>query len=435
MSQENSLNISSRDKKQQELIYIWKTTKNREGKICNGTICAVGGFGKTNMVIEYVFKPIQQKIDLSMYETPFIVIVPKIDLLVQWENRCKEKGINNVYCTTVQSLIKSKKLFQCKLVVYDEIHRYSSTEFKKCFSNLLIHSEWRLGLSGSLNEKLRYFLREKDLPIVAELTEQEAISNGWVCDYKEYNLPIYLDKNTSLTLKNIQDEYNKKLILLSTDRPDWSIIGKVLEYKTNILGKKEYPYAKQIAQLKNLDVGVIIGAAISLRKLIQERKKIIYNYPKKIEVTKQIIDLFPNKKIVTFSLENDFVDKLSQYCGGISLHGGIGTKKKQKEILDNFYSSKSGVLHTCFKLSEGTDIPDLEIGINVSYYSSWVSNVQKIWRVTRKIDNKEPIFINLYLKYHPSINDITQEEYWLIKQQQNRKRNVKWIENINDLYE
>lgn len=443
-----------RDKKQQELIYLWKTKKNKSGQICNGTICAVGGFGKTAMVIEHVFKPIQEKLDLSNYETAFLIVVPKTDLVNQWTQRCNDAGIKKFLVVTVQSFIKSNSLFSCKLVVYDEVHRYYGQKFRRCFSDLIVYSEWKLGLSGSLTPELRNFLAMKGLPVIAEVTQEEALRNGWIANYKEYNLPVYMDYESSVKLQELQKEYDKKLRFLSTDKPDWNVVEKVLNRKIIGVQKDEkgnelyyktgkrrgqkryiykYEYAEELAKIKKQEIGVVIKTAIRLRLIIQERKKIIYNHPKKIETVKKLLQLFPDKKTVTFSMENAFVDKLVKECGGIALHGGVGNKKLQNKILSDFMTCKSCLLHTCFKLSEGTDIPNLELGINISYFSTWVSNSQKMWRVTRKEGDKKPIFINLYLKYHQKISGITQEEIWLINQQKHRKERVEWLTSVNDL--
>jgi len=450
-SEETSKTYSSRDIRQQELATIWKSKANYKGEICNGTIVAVTGFGKSRIAIEYAIKPIQEKIDLSGYEIAFIIIVDSDNLKKQWIENLSREGVEKFQVYTVHSFIKLKNV-KCKLIIYDEIDRYGGAKFRKCFS--LVNSDWKLGLTGTMTKDFRIFLSLIGIPVVAEVSREEAELNNWVAILREYNLPVYLDEKQSIDVKLLQEEYDKKLRFLSTDSPEWSVVEKVLEKKIIGVNKDEnnneleyksgyrknqkrynykYEYAEELAKLKNQEVGVIIRTAIRLRQIIQERKKIIYNHPNKIQILIKLLELFKGRKIITFSMENSFVDEIIKTCEGTSLHMKSGSKKIRKQILEDFINDKFTVLHTCSMINRGTDIKNLEVGINISYYSKSSSNIQKIGRVIRKEGEKQPIFINLYLKYHPKFNEYTQEELWLRRQQEDRKNEIEWLTSVYDL--
>jgi superfamily II DNA or RNA helicase len=434
--------------RQQEVIQIWKQSANKQ---CNGTIVAVTGFGKSRTVIEYAMKPIQEKINLDDYEVAFIVIVDSTNLRKQWIENPTNNNIQKFQVYTINSFIKIKNI-KCKLIVYDEVDRYGGSKFRKCFYN--VDSDWKLGLTGTITKEFRIFLNLVGIPVVAEVTRKEAEINNWVATVREYNLPVYLNEKESVIIKLLQEEYDKKLSFLSTDSPEWSIVEKILDKK--IIGVRkdsegndlyyttgykkgqkkyiyEYKYAEKIAKIKDQELGIIIRTAIRLRQIIQERKKIIYNHPAKIQTLKKLLELFENRKVVTFSMENSFVDEIVKVCGGVALHTSVGNKNLRKQILDDFINDKFNIIHTCSMINRGTDIKGLEIGINISYYSKASSNLQKIGRIIRKEGEKEPIFVNLYLKNHPKIREYTQEELWLRRQQKDRSDQIEWLTSIYDL--
>ena len=420
----------SRDAKQKQLIEQW------EKKSFRGTIIAPPGLGKTRMAIEYVLNKSDNK----------LVVVHKIDLVRQWKQRCPEAEV-----ATVQSLIKNTNHKEYDVIVYDEIHKLVGPKYRKCF---YIKSKKKLGLTGTADKDVRVALSSMDLGVVAECTNEEAISKGWISDYMEYNIPVYLDEKSSNYLAALQEEYDKKLRFISLDLPEWSVVEKILQKKIvgverdsngNELyhlrgknkGKKKYIYkyenAEKVAAFRKQEVGVVIRAAIRIRQIIQERKKAIYNHPKKLEYVKKLFDFYKGKKIVTFSMENNFVDEVSK-IDGVSLHGGVKPKKRQQEIIELFNNGDLMILNTCNKLNEGTDIKGLEIGINISYFGKVSVNRQRLGRVTRKEEGKKPIFINLYVKYHPKVSGYSQEELWLRRQQKDRENKVEWLSSIRDLF-
>ena len=74
------------------------------------------------------------------------------------------------------------------------------------------------------------------------------------------------------------------------------------------------------------------------------------------------------------------------------------TKKKQKEIIDEFYDLDKGVLHTVKSLQAGVDLPGLNVGIATSFSSSKIARTQTSGRIERVEGDKTSEFFNLVIK-------------------------------------
>ena len=93
-------------------------------------------------------------------------------------------------------------------------------------------------------------------------------------------------------------------------------------------------------------------------QLLQARKGFINNHPKKIEVTRRIIEARPFSKIITFS--NNI--KMAESIGG-DVYSGKVSKKKGRTTIEEFNKKTVGLLNTIRKADEGLDIVGLSVGI------------------------------------------------------------------------
>lgn len=429
--------MTSRDQRQAEAIHRWKING------LNGTIDACVGFGKTRMTIVNVLEPIHKKYP----DYRGIIIVPNRDLVKQWSEQISHLPYE-VY--TVQSLIK-KPPQEYDFIVFDEVHRYLGKEFSKV---LKYKAKWRLGLSGSLNYTTKQKLAMYNLPVVDTITLKESIEKGWNNNYQEYNLKVYLSKKESEYLHKQDLNYYKYLSLLSGGKePDFSVVqkvtykkligykeknGSILTYKS---GKRkgepipiwQYPYAEEIAKKLGKSANEIIMLGLRIQKIIRDRKKFFYNYEGKIPIVDSIIKKFKDRKIIGFTMEQEFCDKIGAFCNVPTYHGGHG-KKIRNEIMEKFKSQDTGALLACLAINEGIDIPNLDVCINISYFSTSTSNMQRLGRTVRKnMRNQNSIIINLVTVYHPSIRSKTVEEKWLRKFQNELLSSPIFIEDVNDI--
>ena len=158
--------------------------------------------------------------------------------------------------------------------------------------------------------------------------------------------------------------------------------------------------------------------AMNFMRSIQQRKTFINNHPKKIEITKRIIEARPNSKIITFS--NNI--KMAEAIGIGYVYTGKDSKKKGRITLDKFINMPSGILNTSKKCDEGIDIPNLSVAIMLGIDSSKIKATQRVGRVVRTDSNpnkRAEIFnliinntveLNWYKKAHPDGNYVTIDE-------------------------
>lgn len=93
-------------------------------------------------------------------------------------------------------------------------------------------------------------------------------------------------------------------------------------------------------------------------------------------------------------------------------------------VLDNFAKNNFNILIAVDALNAGLNVPDADAAINVSYTSAELTNIQRLGRVLRKVENKKALIINLFLEN-------TVEERWLSKKDYNLKtKNVRSISDI-----
>lgn len=431
-------------------------------------INACPGFGKTFMITELVFKKLYNKKPLK-----FIVLVGSEYLLNQWKSRTDLAEI-----ITWQTAYKQPdKFYQCDILVIDEIHNlilapkyinvFNTIDFKK----LIV-------MSGTLDDNHKEALSEKGIPISHVVTEEEAISNGWLNKKKEYNLRVEMSYYDSVRYRELSEKYREAALFIdeNVDNPDetsrwesfsaiarvnqWEFggyvswdnnrinIGKndyhkfksdIKHYKTGKNAGKPYIYkhyynAARVARMRGCSPEIIVGRAADASKLFAQRAKLVYSNRSKVDIINQFLELFPNRKIVTFSNQTDFSDLLEKETQGLAYHGKM-KKSDLTAAMDKFITNEIRVLHTVGKIKEGADIEGIDTAINCSTYSKWTDKFQKDARAGRIEHNKdETIVLNLYCVLHRAFGYEPTFEKFFLKKAQNGKQ-VEWIKNVNDIWQ
>ncbi len=188
--------MTSKDKRQKEGII--KFINNN----MNGIFQYVMGFGKTIVglkIIDYYSHIFSSYNDI-------LILVPSFAIKELWT---KELAIyksyynyntgfkNKVKIITVTSAINKfveDSIYpNYSLVIIDEIHRFTSEKRLLLLKNYLNYKHI-LGLSG---------VRPNDdilniIPIIDVITENEAIKNNWISNFKEYNIKLDMTLNDKL---------------------------------------------------------------------------------------------------------------------------------------------------------------------------------------------------------------------------------------------
>ena len=377
----------TRDERQQESVKRWIANKGK------GVIEAGTGYGKTRCAL------IAIRALLKKYpQFRILVVVPFDTLKKQWQEKIDEWGFQfNVEIGIINTVIKHT--YTCDMLVLDECHRYSAETFSEVFK--CVKYKLILGLTATF-ERLdgKHLIMKKYCPIIDSVSLLECIANGWVSEYKEYQ--VLLEVEDISTYKSLNREWSEHFEFFQYDFDlAKSMCGKdgwkaKIAYRDKIYKGNNEEEKKRILQQINYH-------SIRFMRTMQERKSFIYNHQKKIEVAKKIMEARPDSKIITFSNNVSMAEALDN---GNFVYTGKTAKKKGRVMLEDFISGNINHLHSCKKLDEGFDCPDVSVGIILGTDSSETKARQRRGRTIRKFGNKQAEIFYLVIKD-------TVEEKWV----------------------
>lgn len=337
-----------------------------------GTLILPTGFGKTRIALTISQLLVKRNPDFKI-----LVVVPTDNLKNQWLKQLIEwKLLKNVTVEIINTAIKKVQHFD--LLICDEAHRYASDSFSRLFD--VIYYKMILCLTGTL-ERLdgKEELIKTHAPVCDAVTRDEAIENEWLADFKNYLVMIEVDLKE---YKQWDQVFNQCFSILNFD---FNLGMKLM--KDTIFRRK---YAKQT----KMDYNILTGVVMKWMKAMRKRKEFVLSHPKKIEITKKILNARKDKKSITFC--NTIKDAESIKMGYV-LHSK--QKKKENEaILEKFAKDSCGVINSSKALNTGTDIPGLSVGIMLANTSSKITKQQSIGRCIRKEGNKIAEFFTLVIK-------------------------------------
>lgn len=337
-----------------------------------GTLILPTGFGKTRIALTISQLLVKRNPDFKI-----LVVVPTDNLKNQWLKQLIEwKLLKNVTVEIINTAIKKVQHFD--LLICDEAHRYASDSFSRLFD--VIYYKMILCLTGTL-ERLdgKEELIKTHAPVCDAVTRDEAIENEWLADFKNYLVMIEVDLKE---YKQWDQIFNQCFSILNFD---FNLGMKLM--KDAIFRRK---YAKQT----KMDYNILTGVVMKWMKAMRKRKEFVLSHPKKIEITKKILNARKDKKSITFC--NTIKDAESIKMGYV-LHSK--QKKKENEaILEKFAKDSCGVINSSKALNTGTDIPGLSVGIMLANTSSKITKQQSIGRCIRKEGDKIAEFFTLVIK-------------------------------------
>lgn len=336
------------------------------------TLILPTGFGKTRIALT-----ISQLLTQKNPDFKILVVVPTDNLKNQWLKQLIEwKLLKNATVEIINTAIKKVQHFD--LLICDEAHRYASDSFSKLFD--VIYYKMILCLTGTL-ERLdgKEELIKTHAPVCDAVTRDEAIENGWLADFKNYLVMIDVDLKE---YKQWDQVFNQCFSVLNFD---FNLGMRLM--KDAVFRRK---YAKQI----KMEYNILTGVVMKWMKAMRKRKEFVLSHPKKIEITKKILNARKDKKSITFC--NTIKDAESIKMGYV-LHSK--QKKKENEaILEKFAKDSCGVINSSKALNTGTDIPGLSVGIMLANTSSKITKQQSIGRCIRKEGDKIAEFFTLVIK-------------------------------------
>lgn len=357
----------TRSERQRKVVKKWIENGYR------GTAAWCTGSGKTRIAI------IAIKSFLSTNSNKNIkVIVPTEHLKIQWISELSQYFLNNyVKVEIINTAIKTSEVVD--LLVLDEAHRYAAETFIEVFNKK--NPRMVLGLSATFSRlDGRHKLLERYCPVIDTVTIREAIDKGWVSNYVEYKVNIEVDDIEEY--KEASREFSSMFSMFNYD------FQLAMSCVTNVVKRRTY------AKKMGIPHGEMDGITFSWLRSMKARKAFVLNHPKKIEITRKILDARPFSKAITFSGTIKQAEKIGI---GHVLHSGK-TKKKNRLTMEEFNQLPSGVLNTSKKLDEGADIQGLNLAIILSNSSSKTQKTQRIGRAIRFEEGKKAEIFTLVIK-------------------------------------
>ena len=377
----------TRTERQQESVKRWLAHKGK------GTIVGATGYGKTRCALMAI------KALLNKYpQFRILVVVPTEALQKQWLGHIDEWGFQfNVEVVIINTCVKHN--WQCDLLILDEIHRDAAEEFSKVFKQV----KYRiiLGLTATI-ERLdgKHLLIQKYCPVVDDIPTLECLVNGWISEYKEYQ--VLIDVDNIDYYKSLNKEWIQHFEFFQYD---FNLAMSMVKPKVgwqNKLKFRDELYKGNDENMKKQVLASINYHSAGFIRTMTARKSFIYNHPKKIEIARKIMEAKYGSKIITFSTNVEMAEAIEN---GQNVYTGKTAKKKGRVMLEDFISGNIKTLHSCKKLDEGFDCPDASVAIILGFDSSETKSTQRRGRVVRKFEDKVAEI------YYIVINN-TQETKW-----------------------
>lgn len=438
-------------KRQKEAVNNWKENNY------TGTFEWATGTGKTYTAF-LAIEEIRKERDVSV-----MVVVPTDYLRNQWRKQIEELQVSNIEVNTVHSWLKREA--QADLLILDEVHSYTGGQvFSQIFE---IPYTYILGLTAQQREDpVEQAFLIKKAPIVDRLNLKEALEKEYVSPFTIYNVGLQLDSHSRALYDDLHTSFMKYFSTFFFN------LGTLIKALNN---EKQ---RKNIAKVYNITEQQVYIRAIQANRLLQKRKEFLYNSEEIFKNTVELINRYPNKKILSFSEVTKFADSLydaTSHCSGVyhsslpssitvndtlyALHQEnnlyrvvsadahlkgemvtldevkqtfkkakvkrIGREATKKYYLNRFLSGDVNVLHTARALNVGVNIPNVDLSILCSFNSSTIDSIQRTGRAIRKQDGKKAVEVNFYILK-------SQSEKWLIKKQA-QTPNVKWVKSIDEI--
>lgn len=463
--------VISRDQRQALSLQRWENATHK------GTVEAATAYGKTRIAINAV--NLLRRTDRTR---TVVVVVPTLQLKEQWESILREAShLEHTDVVVINSLIKRRNV-KCSMLILDEIHRYAAETFSKVFD--VVQYSFVLGLTATLRRiDGKHALLVEKAPIVDTVTVQECRRNGWIADFREYNLGITLDTADREAYNAMRENFHA---MFSKFNHDFTMMRDcsfgIKPYAVEVEGRQEVWAPKVVTLAKRLGwrgnspveafrimtdnvnrprgqkISVwgndqhqfspvkLNGFAIYGMTLMRNMKEFVHKVPSKVRVALELIERF-NCKTITFGELVETAEALKEILGdrcvvyhskvtakvvnGRKISGAQLKRDALTEIKDN---PEVKVIATAKALDQGFDYPGAEMGIIVSRTSNPTQQIQRIGRVARKHTFedgriKKGLIINLYVKD-------TNDEKWLKSAQKGTKGiGIYWVDSVEEVVE
>jgi superfamily II DNA or RNA helicase len=367
-----------------------------------GTALLCTGTGKTRIGVLAAGTFIRR----TEFKTKWLIVVPTTNLINNWKMEFMTWGygdcLNNVDIVCYQSAYKYNAKDYAGIVA-DEVHTGLSDEYKKVFENNVFVKI--LCLTATIDDKDKKNYLYHFAPIIDSVTTKEALELGIISPYKIYNLAVPFTDLEQRMYNKANQSYNMYANKLGGIYTAFTKANKVLaDSNANAEDKRN---------------------AAMLYRAIKARKDLCYNALNKTETTKEILSLFSDRKSIVFSETIEPTMEIKRHFGSSCvLYNSKQHSDLNKKAIEIFQTNPDvKIISSAKALIAGFNVEGLELGIRMSGSSKSLDMVQSLGRITRYVDGKIAIIINLYVSN-------TQEIKWV--ESRTKDLEAVWVDSLED---
>ena len=315
--------MNIRDERQKEAVHAFLNSDQKS------IINACPRFGKIKVALHIINE---------LKANHIWILAPRNDIFKGWEDDMKKFGgrPNVVGMTTFTSIKNIDNSLYPSLVIIDEPHELSLNQQLTLNGKLAGYEGPILGLTGTLTNKTKNELYDSlNLDTCYTYTIEQGVEDGILVDYQMFIHKVPLDNTKSR-------------------------LGKKMNYT-------EKRWFDAAAKIKEEDPNARTKHMMNLRMI-----NTIQNSLAKMNKTRQLIQKYPNERLLVFCGVTEIADNL-----GIPAYH---SKAKEKEVFDNFCKGIGKHLATIKMMQAGITITPINKGI-INYMSgNPEDSAQKICR-------------------------------------------------------
>ena len=330
------------------------------------------GCGKTFCAIDIMKEVLKKDPDVMI-----LIVVPKNIILEQtWFKELYDNGFSLIdvgvfygfakeFCkitiTNMQNL-KNVPLELFDMIILDELHNYGT---KRLLKLIEYPFKYRLGLSATLDRgdgsqweiKKIFDYRKFDYG------PKKALEDGVLNPFNFINIGVKMD----------EESFAKYLKLTNDVNSIFQAYGNF-----NVIMRGNNP------------------VKFRMLRILNERKQLVNNYPKKFEVLKDIVKKHINDKMIIFNEFNEQTNKAYWFLLDVGvkarvMHSGIPNEKRDENLKD-IKHDRANILCASKVLDEGWNVPKMDVGVIMAGESSARQTIQRFGRVLRKKDKPSTIY-------------------------------------------
>lgn len=383
-----------------------------------GTFEHVTGFGKTREGLLLCKEILSKYPDANiLIVTPSIAVkdvwlsyFDKEDEYLEFSDAQKARFIIDSASMILNNLDDLTHM-EFKLVIFDEIHKFTSPERYRLFGELTYTSI--LGLTGTYPMGLNKTKLDKYCPVIDIISETEALSQNWISQFIEYNIACTLTDTDKERYEKFSEPIYETLELFRgmhkrMIRQDGNFLFKddyqcIQSCKSglktrDLLGNSLYLKGEGIRQTiaafmewsPQLDLSTSFGKerdevwnpnniktrVENFTDFVKKRNGIIINNTVKLDKVVEIYKMFPNKTIC-FNESTDFADAVANVINANSsthvattYHSNIESRAIWDDQLNDYFRYGSGAKKGEPKIFGKTTLRDIAInGLREGTYS------------------------------------------------------------------